>query len=165
MGARPLPARPVGDDALLAPSLAGHVPRDRAAAKPWRLNSQVYVAILGGPLAVTVVAAANAGRLRMPGRRIGAIVAIGLAVLVAVALLAALADLDSAARLAVQLSGVLAFGPMFLLQRPFDRIHGVFSPNEDDDEDHASLWVPGIAAVVLGAIVTGIVLAAVEDLL
>ena len=165
MGARPLPARPLDGEPLLTPSLADHVPRDPASAKPWRLGSQIYVAILGGPLAVTLIAALNAQRLRMPGRLVGAIVAIGLAVLAAVALAVAAAQLDGATRLAVQLSGALAFGPMFLLQRPFDRVHRVFSRSEDDDEDHASLWVPGIAAVLVGAITTGVVLAAAEDVL
>ena len=42
---------------LLQPTLQDHVPRTYAgSSRPWRTGSQIYVAILGGPVAVTAIA-------------------------------------------------------------------------------------------------------------
>ena len=147
--------------ALLTPTLAGHVPRDWGKALPWRLGSQVYVAIIGGPLAVTIIAALNARRLRMSSRQVAAIVVCGVAgLLVALAVVAAIDEGDSG-RLVFRIAGVLAYGPMYLLQRAHDRVHSAYSPFDDEDDDYESLWGPGIAAVVGGALLQAVLAGAV----
>jgi hypothetical protein len=150
-----------GASPLLTPTLADHVPRDWSAALPWRLGSQVYVAILGGPLALTLIAGMNAHRLRMPGRLVALVVGLGLAVFAAaIAISSAIGDAD-VARLVRQLSGAAAFGLVYLVQRPYDNVHRVFSPNEDGEDDYDSLWGPGIAAVVGGVILDAMIVSEV----
>jgi hypothetical protein len=138
---------------LLTPTLGEHRPRDWTSRLPWQLVSQVYVAFLGGPLAVTIIAALNAQRLRLRGARIALMVAIGAAGTVAGVLAAARLDSDVAPRLVAQLAGVLTLGPLYLLQRSADRVHSTFSPNTDPDDDYASLWGPGLAAIAAGWLV------------
>lgn len=137
-----------GVDGLLRPTLADHVPLTSDARRPWRLSSQVYVAFFGGVLAVTVIAMLNARRLRMPGSRQAAIAGFGALGLGAVIVAAAVASLPSGARILVQLISLGAWGMMFLAQRPYDRVHSVFS-DRDDDDDYESLVAPGLAAVAL----------------
>lgn len=143
-----------GSSPLLTPTLADHVPRDWTAALPWRLGSQIYVAVLGGPLAVTIIAVLNARRLRMPATLQFALAGIGVAVMAAVLLAASAVSADDVTRLFTQLSGAAAFGFMFLLQRPYDRAHQVFSPHIDEDDDYDSLWGPGVAAIIGGFVLT-----------
>lgn len=146
-----------GASPLLTPTLAEHVPRDWSAALPWRLGSQVYVAVLGGPIAVAIIAVLNARRLRMPGWLVGVIVAIGVTVFAAtMAVSTAITD-DDFARLVRQLSGAAAFGLMYLVQRPYDRVHHLYSPNEDEDDNYASLWGPGLAVLFAALLVDGLV--------
>jgi hypothetical protein len=53
---------------LFSPSLSNYAPAITARL-PWKLNSQFYVALLGGPVAVTVIAVLNAQRLHVPRNR------------------------------------------------------------------------------------------------
>jgi hypothetical protein len=152
---------PVHGD-LLTPTLAGHRPRDWGSRLPWRVSSQLYVAFLGGPLAVLLVALLNAPRLRLGGRTVALIVAVGVAGTVAGVLAAALVPGDTAPRLVVQLAGVASYGALYLLQRSPDRIHSTFSPHEDPDDDYASLWRPGLAAIVAAWLVQGPLIALLE---
>jgi hypothetical protein len=138
---------------LLAPTLADHRPRDWTARRPWRLGSQVFVAVLGGPVAVTIIAVLNGLRLRMPRSRLTVMAAIGLAGTIAGVLTAGLIDAGGAPRLLIQVAGVLTCGPLYLLQRSPDRVHSTFSPHTDAEDDHAPLWGPGIAAVLGGWLV------------
>lgn len=134
---------------LLAPTLAGHEPRTWDRRLPWRLQSQVFVGFFGGALAVTIIAVLNGRRLRMPTDRVAVIAAIGVLGTVVGILAAGLVDgSGGASRLVVQLAGVLTCGPLYRLQRSPDRVHSTFSPHEDPDDDHASLVLPGIAAVI-----------------
>jgi hypothetical protein len=148
---------------LLNPTLMGHEPRDWTSRLPWRLGSQVFVGFFGGPVGVTIVAALNGARLGLARRRIGLIVAIGLAATIAAVLVAGLLGGDST-RLLVQVAGVATAGPLHLLQRSADRVFSTFSPHEDSDDDHASLWGPGFAAVVAGWLVQAPLVVAVERL-
>jgi hypothetical protein len=131
-------------------------------ALPWRLGSQVYVAFLGGPVALTAVAVLNAARLRMSQGAVALVVALGVLVTAAGVVAATLIDGDTTPRLVVQVAGVLLAGPLYLLQRAPDRVHSTFSPNDDVDDDYASLWVPGTAACIAGWIVQGALVAAAE---
>jgi hypothetical protein len=63
-------------DKLLRPTLQD---QRRTGARPWRVESQVYVGFFGGPLAIGAIAFLNSHRLGVPGNgraRISAITAI-----------------------------------------------------------------------------------------
>ena len=150
IGYRPVVPPVKGD--LLTPTLTEHRPRDWHERLPWRLGSQVFVAFLGGPVAVTIIAVLNGARLRMPRERLLLMAAIGVAGTIAGVLAAGLIDLGSA-RLLVQVAGVLTAGPLHLLQRSPDRVHSTFSPHHDPEDDYGSLWLPGLGAVLAGWLV------------
>lgn len=141
-------------ESLLTPSLQGHVAEPANARRPWRLGSQVYVAFLGGCLAVTVIAAVNARAVRVSGRGQAVVIATGVAGFVATLALAALAFGDGVpdgGRVAVQLIAVIAWGPMYLVQRPADRVYSSLrAPGDDLDEAYESLLGPGLLAVLVG---------------
>lgn len=145
---------------LLQPTLQDHVPRTyEGRSRPWRTGSQIYVAILGGPVAVTVIALLNARRLRMPRSKELVIAAVGI-----VATLAAIAVILAApgeGRVLAGLMGAVAAGPFYLLMRSYDRAYFSFT-NDDlsEDEAYESLWGPGIAAVIGGLILTAAVVGA-----
>ncbi len=147
---------------LLAPTLQDHRPRD-PDARPWRLGSQVYPAILGGVFAVTPIAVLNARKLGMPKAQIRLIVAAGAAGVVALVVYAVVVvaggDLERGVRLGAQLIGVAAWAPMYLLQRSWDRVYATFGPGEDEDEAYESLWGPGLVAVIAGNVLQGAILA------
>jgi hypothetical protein len=108
----------------------------------------VYVAFFGGPLAVTAIAFANAARLQVPLSKRIAILGIGLVAFGAV--LAVAFGLNDASRqglrVALNLVAVGGWGVMYLIQRPYERIFVAFGR----DEDHQSLVVPGLLAVLVG---------------
>lgn len=145
--------RPAGDDDLFAPSLQHHA--GTAARRPWRLGSQFWVAFFGGPLAVGAIAWLNAGRLGLPAPRRRAIVALaaGTFLLLAAGMTWALLSLGLDAqrrmlvRRSVQVGSVVLYLALVWLQRPFDRRHQAF------DGEYARLWVPGLLAVLGGAVV------------
>lgn len=149
---------------LLTPTLTEHRPRDWSAHLPWQLGSQVFVAFLGGPLAVTIIAVLNGVRLRMPRSSLLLMAAIGAVGTIAGALAAGLIDAGAAPRLLVQIAGVVTSGPLYLLQRSPDRVHSTFSPHTDPEDDYGSLWGPGIAAVLTGWLVQFSLVAAVVEL-
>ena len=148
MGARPLPADPL--NGLLEPTLAAHVPRTGVDPRPWRVGSQIYVGILGGPIAVTIIALLNALRLRMPSRALALIGAVGVAAIALAVLLVSV--LPEEARIGAQITGAAAAGLFYLLQRRHDRVYFAFS-DEDDDLAYDSLWGPGVGAVIAGIVV------------
>jgi len=122
------------------------VPLAADAKRPWRLSSQVYVAFFGGVLAVTVISLINARRLRMPASGQAAVVGVGALGLAGVIAFAVLSSLPAEARVVIQLISLAAWGLMFLVQRPYDRVHTMFS--DRDDDDYESLVAPGFAAVI-----------------
>jgi fatty acid desaturase len=152
---------------LLTPTLAAHRPRTWTPGRlPWRLGSQVYVAFLGGPVAVGLIAVLNGARLAMPRAALVRMALVALAGTVAGVAGAALVPGDAAApRLLVQLAGVLTCGVLHLVQRSPDRVHSTFSPHEDPDDDYDSLVAPGLAAIVAGWVVQIPLVSAVEGLL
>jgi len=123
------------------------VPLAADAKRPWRLSSQVYVAFFGGVLAVTVISLINARRLRMPASGQAAVVGVGALGLAGVIAFAVLSSLPAEARVVIQLISLAAWGLMFLVQRPYDRVHTMFS-DRDEDDDYESLVAPGFAAVI-----------------
>ncbi len=144
------------DDDLLRPTLADRVGPAAGEAKPWRLGSQVYVAFFGGAIAVAAIALLNAERLRLDRRSEVLIAACGLAGLIGTVVLAAVVDdLPAFGRRAVAL---LAWGGMWLVQRGADRS---FAFHAREEEPYASLWVPGLVAVIAGATVQALIVAAI----
>jgi hypothetical protein len=131
-----------------------------AGERPWRLGSQFYVAFFGGPLAAGAIGYVNAKRLGLPGPRLTAIAAIGVACFVgAVAVAVALADTDAGRgpRLMLAVAGVVAYLGVRELQKEADRLYGL---TRDDEQAYDSLWGPGLAAVVLLGIFSVVVVAA-----
>jgi len=144
------------DDELLRPTLADRPAPVAGAEKPWRLGSQVYVAFFGGALAVAAVAVVNARRLGMDRAALAVIAGLGLAGLAGtVALATAVDDLPAYGRRAVALA---AWGGMWLAQRSCDRS---FAYHARGEEPYASLWLPGLAAVVVGGLLQGLVVYAI----
>jgi hypothetical protein len=139
-----------GVDDLLQPVLADRDGEREPEQRPWRLTSQVYVAVLGGALAVAAVGALNARRLRIGTLAQAIIVGAGLvaeAVLVAVA---RAADLHSQARIASAVAGVAVYGVAFLVQRSADR---VYAYHAREDDPYAGLLAVGVVAVLCARLI------------
>jgi hypothetical protein len=154
----------VAAEDLFTPTLQEHVSH-RGDARPWRLGSQVYVAFFGGPLGATAIAYFNAMLLHAPVRVKVAILAIGAAGLAAMIGLAALllggGSAPDGARQALTLVGLAAWGGMFLVQRPWDRIYSSFADETEDDELYESLVGPGVLVAIVGYVANGVVVSAV----
>lgn len=141
-------------DDLFSPTLQGRVGR-RSGEKPWRLSSQFWVAFFGGVLAATVIAYLNGRRLGLPeGRQRGILLTGAAALLATVALSlilgagdvggAADRSVQSAVRLGGRVIAVIAYLVFYRLQTAADHAYSFYSPEEDE---YASLWKPGLAAV------------------
>ena len=151
----PSGAPPSGDD-LFAPTLGGRTTRREGSQRPWRLGSQVYVAFFGGALALTVIAAINAVKLGLDPARIAAIVVAGLLAF-AGAIAAGVAYDGSGRNVVVRLPALAAYGVAFLVQRQADRVYS-WADDREEDEQYASLWVPGLAAVLAGGILQALLI-------
>ena len=153
---------PLEDD-LLQPSIGESAIAKRA---PWRIASQVWVALLGGVLAVTVIASINARRLGVSrGRRAGILAAgaAGLALVAIFYLDAPIRPLESTvaatreARWTARGIAVVVWAIAAWLQKPADRRFEMFGAGR-----YASLWRPGLAAIlILGIIQSALMLALV----
>ncbi len=140
-------------DELLRPTIGAGIDM---SVRPWRLMSQTYVAFFGGVIASTVIAFLNAGRLGVDAAKrrlillIGAIGLVG--VIVVFALLNGDGGITSGLRVAVRAVAVVCCLIQLRIQRPMDRafqLRGV---------DYGSLWGPGIAVTVGGAIAEALIL-------
>ena len=151
---------PERDADLFSPSLTQSVRRELpAGSRPWRLDSQFYVAFFGGPLAVGAIGVLNGKRLGLSRERLLALGGIGLAGFVAVVVVVVVADIGTRGRILLAVAGVASFLVARELQKDANRIYGL-SRNEDQAYD--SLLRPGLAAVLLSAFVSLAVLAAVS---
>lgn len=149
------------DDDLLTPTLAG--PRREAlpaGRRPWRLGSQFYVAVLGGPVAAGLAGWLNGKRLGLPANRLAAVAGIALAALVAVAIAAAAmsSEENRPLRLVSMVGGAVAYLGIREVQKDADRRYGA---GRSDRESYDSLWLPGLGMVVLGGIVAALVIVGV----
>lgn len=139
-------------DDLFSPTLDQKPAQPAPHAKPWRLTSQFWIAFLGGSLPATVIAYINSRRLGVTPERQRTIIIIG-----AVALIATTAFIHTVSiselpegwrdrqitRLGSRVIAVLCYIAFNKLQQDADRI---YSYNHGDD--YASLWKPGILAIV-----------------
>jgi hypothetical protein len=148
------------EDDLFTPSLAGGrraVPPP--GRRPWRLGSQFYVAVFGGPVAAGLVGYLNGKRLGLPQGRLAAIAGIGAAALVVVATVATVvaqqSDESRPLRLVSMVGGAAAYVGIRQLQKDADRRYGL---GRKDDESYDSLWLPGFGIALLGGLVAGIVI-------
>ena len=156
---------PASRDDLFAPSLRGvrRAPLPEGS-RPWRLGSQLYVGFFGGALPVAAIAWVNAGRVGVPASRRRLIPLIGLAGVVATIAAAVVGgtDLGSTNRLIARIAGVVTFGLLFLVQRPFDRVYHSFTEG-DEEQIYDRMWGPGLAATVgLGLIQVLLLVAVLE---
>ncbi|GIH93943.1 hypothetical protein ACFFMN_15680 [Planobispora siamensis] len=147
------------------------------AVRPWRPQSQGYVLLLGGFIAVTVIALVNASRLGVPRRGrlliaaagvlglfLDAVMFLGLKDYPVLPLLSLDADLSPSPR--VTLTGSLVSMLLCLTvhivqlgaQRPYDHKGLLLSRGAD----HAPMWLAGAVAVVIGAPAEYLTLAVLE---
>lgn len=145
-------------DELLRPTVQGPI---GTSEKPWRLNSQSYVAFFGGVLASTTIAVVNAKRLGVPPDKRRLMIGVGaLAFVVAVLVGAVLAgDGSSAARVSTRVVAVVAILGLIRFQQPMDRAFARRSG------EYASLWGPGLLAVFTLGIVEVLIIAALAGAL
>jgi hypothetical protein len=150
---------------LLRPSIEAARPRTE---RPWDPSSQFYVAFFGGVLAVAGIALINARRLRLPASRQRWMLAIGLAGLVVALVLAAVMPIDPDVgafvnegsrniRLAGRVVAVAICLAFVKLQQPGDRLFRI------QGGEYASLWGPGILAVIVGGLAQAALVAVVVD--
>jgi hypothetical protein len=114
--------------------------------RPWRLQSQGYVAVFGGFAAVTAIALMNADRLDVPKRGRALIAGAGLLGLVLD--VAIIWDARVNPGVHVVLSILLALTVHIVqvgVQRPYDRKTLLLSRGPD----HAPMWLAGAAAILV----------------
>lgn len=148
--------REPGDlDDLLQPTVTDDV--QRSGPLPWRLGSQFWVAFFGGSVAVTTIALLNAARLRMPRQKrwwiaIAGVLAVGLTAGVYYWLQASVEkNVNSSIRLAWRVISVALYLVLRKIQDRDDDHHLVFGGGQ-----YASLWGPGIAVTIAGAVIQGL---------
>jgi hypothetical protein len=125
--------------------------------RPWRLSSQAYVAFVGGVVAGTAVAYLNSGRLGLAPRErrlVLAAGALGLAVTIPVALVLCRSGSSATVEIPVRILALVAYLVQARFQRPLDRAFQL------RDGAHASLWWPGLVAVLAGGLAEVLVLVA-----
>lgn len=143
-------------DELLRPTIGAGVD---LSARPWRLMSQTYVAFFGGVIASTVIAFLNARRLGVDAARRRLILltgAIGLVAVIAVfALLSTDGSVTSGLRVAIRIVAVGCCLVQLRIQRPMDRAFQLRGA------EYASLWGPGLALTIGGAVAEALILVGV----
>jgi hypothetical protein len=143
-------------DDLFTPTIAPAA--YEARRPPWRPQSMLYPALLGGPTAVAVLALVNANRLRLPRKAALAVAGAWLAALagrVVATLLLADGESNGPARLIGSLAGALVWIVVSATQK------SRFRTFEMRGGEPASLWWPGFAAVLLLGTVEGLAIALV----
>lgn len=149
-----------GPDDLLTPSLSA-APSTMLRERPWRVNSQFWIAFLGGIVPATVVALINARRLGLRPAASRLILAIGSGTFLITLLwlawqaeaAASLRSLSQPAnrvplRLGTRVLAVLAYLAMARIQRPAERRYRLFY-----GDTYASLWQPGLMICLGGGLV------------
>ncbi|WP_329477976.1 hypothetical protein OG555_37555 [Kribbella sp. NBC_01484] len=140
-------------DELLRPTIGAGVDM---SVRPWRLMSQAYVAFFGGVIGSTIIASLNARRLGVDAAKRRLILLIGAGGLVAVIAVSSLLngddDLASGLGVGIRVVAILTCLAQLRLQRPMDRAFQLRGT------DYGSLWGPGIAATIGGAIAEALIL-------
>ncbi|MEU5946038.1 hypothetical protein ABZ793_10805 [Micromonospora sp. NPDC047465] len=131
-------------DDLFTPTIAPAA--YEARRPPWRPHSLLFPAVFGGPTAATVLALVNGHRLGLPRRTHLAVLGVGLAGLVA-RLVVTLVVFDDGADRPVRLIGALAGALVWLAASATQKRR--FRAYELRGGEPASLWLPGVGAVLL----------------
>jgi hypothetical protein len=148
------------DADLFSPSLTQSVRRELPeGSRPWRLSSQFYVAFFGGPLAVGAIGLLNGKRLELARERLWALAGVGIAGFIAVVVVAAIIDAGTRGRPLLAGAGVVSYLVARELQKEPDRLYEL---NRDSNQAYDSLLGPGALVVVLSALASLLVLAAVS---
>lgn len=130
-------------DELLRPTIGADVD---LSVRPWRLMSQAYVAFFGGVIATTLIAYLNAKRLGVAASKRRLILVLGGAGLVLAAVVLTLLTNElsdtSGVRVAIRVVAVATCLAQLRIQQPMDRAFQL------RNAEYASLWGPGIAAVI-----------------
>ncbi|KYF60393.1 hypothetical protein BE08_01315, partial [Sorangium cellulosum] len=143
---------------MLTPTLQDAGEGQAAPGKrPFRLQSQVWIGVLGGVVPMFLLGMINAGRLRLPAEQRRRMLLLGLAALTVLLVLLSWATFSAygqasadppgfrrGLRLANQILGVLLSLAYSRLQQVADRRF------QYAGGEHASLWIPGIAAILAG---------------
>ncbi len=138
------------DDDLLQPSVKRD---DEERRPPWRLQSQFWVAFVGGALACATIAIENAARLGVPRKQrwlMAGLTAVTLAVLFALGMqqppARSFIELSRSRemRLYSRIAAVALYLAFAAIQRKADGHYQVFTRGE-----YASLWSAGAAAVIV----------------
>jgi hypothetical protein len=118
--------------------------------------SQAYVAFFGGVIGSTIIASLNARRLGVDAAKRRLIVLIGAGGLVAVIAVFTLLngddDLASGFGVGIRVVAILTCLAQLRVQRPMDRAFQLRGT------DYGSLWWPGIAATIGGAVAEALIL-------
>ncbi|MFI7065112.1 hypothetical protein ACIBL3_29250 [Kribbella sp. NPDC050124] len=140
-------------DELLRPTIGAGVDM---SVRPWRLMSQTYVAFFGGVIASTTIAFLNARRLGVDAAKQRLILLTGAAGLAAVIAVFALLNTDdgvtSGLRIAIRVVAVACCLVQLRIQRPMDRAFQLRGA------DYGSLWGPGLAVTIGGAVAEALIL-------
>jgi hypothetical protein len=143
-------------DELLRPTIGADIDQ---SVRPWRLMSQAYVAFFGGVLAVTLIAFLNARRLGVQASKRRLILALGaVGLVIAGAVVVLLTDelaVSSGLRVAIRVVAVVTCLAQLRIQQPMDRAFQLRS------SEYASLWGPGIGAVLGCGLIEVLLLAGV----
>ncbi|MEH1097741.1 hypothetical protein [Micromonospora sp. CPCC 205561] len=131
-------------DDLFTPTISPAA--DEARRPPWRPQSLIFPALLGGPAAVTVLALLNGRRLGVSHRAYLAVLGTGLAGLAA-RLAMTLAISGDGSNRPVRLAGALAGGLVWLVAAATQKRR--FRAYELRGGEPASLWLPGLGAVLV----------------
>ncbi|WP_405058478.1 hypothetical protein OG474_37915 [Kribbella sp. NBC_01505] len=148
-------------DDLLRPTIGERVD---PKVRPWRLNSQAYVAFFGGVIAATIIAWLNSGRLGVDRGKRWLIVGTGVLGLVAVMVIYARlndegdSEQTQTVQIVIRLVAVLCILVQMRWQRPMDRAFQLRGA------DYHSMWVLGPILVVVCAILEALLLALVVTL-
>ncbi|TDD57757.1 hypothetical protein E1263_22240 [Kribbella antibiotica] len=143
-------------DDLLRPTIGDRVD---PTVRPWRLNSQAYVAFFGGVMAATMIAWLNSGRLGLDRGKRWLIVGTGVVGLAAVVAMFALLNADGERtqnlRILVRVVAVVCILLQMRWQRPMDRAFQLRGA------EYHSMWVLGPILVLVFGILEAVLLAVV----
>jgi uncharacterized membrane protein YfcA len=126
--------------------------------KPWRLNSQFWVAFAGGIVAYTIIAFINSQRLRQDSQQRTKLVVIGVVGLVLTIVIGVFAytnlNNDMVAqynRWGARIVAVIVYLITAQMQKSTYRIYEY----NTDDNNYDSLWKAGIIAAIGGGLLQG----------
>lgn len=136
------------------PLLQSTVEAPSSGPAPWRTSSMFYVGFFGGPIAIGILGTLNARRLRADARTVAIVAASSLALLAAWVVYAMAFHEPGRPSLRLVAAGCGAVAHL-VQQQVLARQTRIFDMGR---REPASLWMPGIAAVVASVIVSSVLL-------